>query len=245
MISGHYTIIGRTGSGKSIAAARHLEEWYKANPTGSVVIINPKASALWGLYIKPVNPGKPIKFRAGDLINFPALPHQKVSVNLLLWDVYAKAIEGTKTLVILDEGQNYTDTAYPSAAALWTQGREKGIEVVTCCQRPSRISISAITQANFLRIYNVIGVDDLKTLDGYMDTPITQYISPGKMKNGELIDGKKLPLYHSALYDVAKGSLAIEPPLPLKRPVPLVPPKPRFRVRYALAGALIASLFVI
>jgi hypothetical protein len=241
MITGHYTIVGRTGSGKSVAAAQHLVDWHTANPNGCIVVINPKASKMWDGFINPTT--KP-KVQKGALINYHVLPHQKYEVNEVLWDVYEKAAKLGKTLVILDEGQNYTDTAYPAAAALWTQGREKGIEVVTCCQRPSRISISAITQVSYLRIYNVIGSDDLKKLDEYMESPITQYITAGKMKNGEVVHGSKLKPYESAVYDVASGELVIRPPVQMVEPFKLLPPKPKFKPIYALS-ALMALGFLI
>jgi len=235
-------IVGRTGSGKSVEAMERVKQFHAANPTVGIVIINPKpVKTDWDDLIKPF-PRNPKnydvpKWSAGKLINWKVRPWQDFELNAFLWDIYTS---GLPCLVVFDEGQEITSNKFPAADALWRQGREMKISVLTCTQRPVAVSRYAISQARHISIYNIIGEDDLKVLDSYMEVPLLNFISPSKMKSGELVEGKRLKEYHHLVYDVKTGKAEVMPPIERTQNALLIPPKKPLPVKQLAAiGALV------
>lgn len=231
-------IVGKTGSGKSVEAMERVKSFHAANPTVGIVIINPKPVATdWDEIITPF-PKNPKKadvptWKAGKLINWKVRPWQDYELNEFLWSIYTT---GKPCLVVFDEGQDIKSNKFASAAALWRQGREMKISILTCTQRPVDMSRYAISQAKEISIYNIIGEDDLKALDSYMEVPLLHYIAPSKVKNGVLIEGKRLDEYHHLLYDVRTGKAKIEPPIERTENKRLTPPKKDFPVKPLAIG---------
>ena len=236
----HGLIVGRTGSGKTKYVLQLVSAFHKKFPKAAIVIINHKNSKDWNALIKPIKRGIVPKFKKGMLLNWAVLPWQDSELNDFLWEVYLKA---SPTLVVFDEGQNIKDSKFPAAAVLWQQGREMEIGVLTCCQRPVNVSLYAITQATFFTIFNLIGEDDLKKLDGYMEIPLSRYIRPAKVnKDGTETKPVKLKPYHSLLYSVPDGDGVILPPVDLSVK-PLEETKPPFpAAKVAGIGLLISVL---
>lgn len=232
----HMTIVGRTGSGKSFKALEVVKQFHTDYPEIGIVIINPKKKATdWDKYIPPFKGDKIPKWKKGAFINWKVKPWQEYELDLFLWSIYDK---GLPCLIVFDEGQEIKSHKFPSADSLWRQGRELKIGILTCTQRPVDLSRYAISQASYLEVFNIIGEDDLKALDSYMEIPLRSFISPSKIKaNGEVIEGKKLKEFHSLFYSVKKGSAEILPPIEQTDVEPFVQPKPPLPWKPMLLGS--------
>jgi len=231
-------IVGRTGSGKSVEAIERVKEFRARNPSTGIVIINPKpVKTEWDELIEPFprntdKDGVPV-WKAGALINWKVRPWQDSELNEFLWSIY---VAGKPALIVFDEGQDIKSNKFASAAALWRQGREMKISVITCTQRPVDMSRYAISQAKEISVYNIIGEDDLKALDSYMEIPLMHYISPSKTRNGVLIEGKRLKEFHRLIYNVRTGKAKISEPIERSLNTPFTPFKPKFPYKGAALG---------
>lgn len=222
----HSIVIGRTGSGKSVYAVKAVADFHRSNPDSAIIIVNHKNSKDWNGLIAPSKRGTFPQYKKGVILNIIPFPWQDEELNAYLWNIYSKAYP---CLVVFDEGQNISDNKYPAASVLWQQGREMNIGVLTCCQRPVKVSRYAITQSSFITIYNLIGEDDLKTLDGYMEIPLKRYIRPAKVNNdGTETNAVKLKPFHFLEYNVQTGKGEVKEPVTLTPPNPIKQPLPAF-----------------
>jgi hypothetical protein len=232
-------IVGRTGSGKSVEAIERVKEFRARNPSTGVVIINPKpVKTEWDDLIEafPSNPKKesiPV-WKAGALINWKVRPWQDAELNDFLWSIY---VAGKPALIVFDEGQDIKSNKFASAAALWRQGREMKISIITCTQRPVDMSRYAISQAKEISVYNIIGEDDLKALDSYMEIPLMHYISPSKTRNGVLVEGKRLGDFQHLIYNVRTGKAKIAAPVERTPNTMLKVAKKSLPIKHIVTGA--------
>ena len=192
------TIIGKTGSGKTQGAAwlLSLRSW-KVRPW---VIIDFKRDDLLNsipglkrLDIKASIPSKP-----GLYIVHPN-PGQDEEVEDFLWKVWAKEHTG----LYLDEG--YMIPARSAAyQAILTQGRSKHIPLMTLTQRPAWLSRFAFSEADFIQLYKLTDVRDLKIVKQFVPLSIE----------------KPLPAaYYSYWYDNAANYGAVLSPVPDKQSI--------------------------
>lgn len=230
-------IVGKTGSGKSVEALERVKQFHARNPHTGIVIINPKpVHNAWDNLIAPETRDIPV-WKAGRFINWKVRPWQDKELNTFLWSIYN---EGEPCLVVFDEGQDIKSHKFPSATALWRQGREMQISLLTCTQRPVDMSRYAISQAKQMSIYNIIGEDDLKALDSYMEVPLLSFIAPSKLVRGQVNEGKRLKKYNHLLYDVEAGKATIEPPIEITETKAITLPKKSLPIK--TIGMVIAGL---
>jgi hypothetical protein len=184
-------ILGRTGSGKSYAAAWQLAHrsfhkmpWiivdYKAadpifNSIGAVELdIRSSPPRTPGLYI--VHP----------------TPNDSEQMETYLGKIWEKG----RTGLLFDEGYMVTDL--PSFTSILTQGRAKSIPCIICSQRPVWLNRFVFSESEFFQVFYLQDARDRRTIQSFLpwDTNI------------------RLPPYHSAWYDVTRDRLIKLKPVP-------------------------------
>ena len=193
-------IIGRNGSGKSVAAVWHLSRQnYLTYPW---VVFNHKREELineipGAIHIDRLNflPTKP-----GIYIYTPQPEADDDAVEALMWAIYRRG----KTGVYIDEGYMINPRS-PALNTLYTQGRSLHIPMITLSQRPARISRFAVSESHFYQIFHLVDKRDRDILASFVETP-----------DGTNLDelNRELPEYHSLYYDVSKSKLELLLPVP-------------------------------
>lgn len=146
-------IIGRTGSGKTVAAAWHLSmRDFDKRPW---IVIDPKRDELINdiEHIKYLNIDAQIPSKPGIYIVNPR-PHEKDELNDLMWRIYEKENTG----VYCDEG--YMTTGLSAFRALLTQGRSKRIPMIVLAQRPVHMDRFLWSESDFFQVFNMSNAQD-------------------------------------------------------------------------------------
>lgn len=154
------TIVGRTGSGKTVAGLFHLSrlEW-RRKPT---IIVDFKGDSwLAKIDATPIPVTSPIPDDPGIYITRPH-PRDNIELDLLLDRIWGRG----DAAVYFDEGGSIGPHPRISNEyrALLTQGRSKGIDVITLTQRPKNIDIYCFSEASAIQIFDLIRTDDWKTV---------------------------------------------------------------------------------
>jgi len=192
-------VIGRTGSGKTVAAVWHLsnanflsQPWIVFNHKQDDLVNSIPGAQFVGLDELPKKPG--------IYIYSPMPDKDDEAVDELLWRIHARG----KTGIYIDEGYMIPPRS-PALNAAYTQGRSKQIPMITLSQRPSRISRFAISESDFFQVFHLVDERDHDTVKGFISIP-------RGVKFGEINDA--LPKHHSMYYDVAQKKLEILSPVP-------------------------------
>lgn len=188
-------IVGRTGSGKTVAGIWHLSKrdyqtmpWvifdYKGDelisglPTREIPIKKLKAPDEPGLYVV-----RPMADRDDD------------AVENFLWGIKHRGYTG----IYVDEGYmlpgNGRSIAY---RAIQTQGRSLRIPTITLSQRPVWMDRFVFSEADFYQVFHLNDKRDKATIKSFMPE-----------NTGEL-----LPKFHSYYYDVSENDLCVLSPVP-------------------------------
>lgn len=185
-------IVGRTGSGKTIAGLDLLsrsnitekpwivydfkgDEWIGRIPYAEVITLD---------YL-PKDPGVYI-VRPLPMVDNDAVEKQ-------MWAIWGRGNIG----VYIDEGY-MVQRSNKAFQALLTQGRSKRIPMIYLTQRPKMLPTSfMISEADFHRVYELTDENDHER--------VAEYI---KQRDLEM-DPSGLPRYHSYYYDVSKGELTV------------------------------------
>lgn len=185
-------VVGRTGSGKTVAALWHLSNAnFDAMPW---VIIDFKTdeninSIEKAQYITADdNPTRP-----GIYILQPA-PGEDITY--FLERIWMRGNTG----VYIDEGymMGENKNVEQRFKTLLTQGRSKRIPMIVLSQRPAWISRFVFSEADFFQVFHLNDNRDQKTVEAFLPS-------------GAFI---RLPDYHSIYYDVGKNSLRYLAPVP-------------------------------
>jgi hypothetical protein len=189
-------IIGRNGSGKTVAAAWHLSErswdkmpWFVFNSKRDELLL--EISKMYGAHDVSLDviPKKP-----GLYFYYPIPGRDDPKVENILWEVWKRG----RTGLYMDEGYSV-----PQGDALNTvlvQGRSLIIPTIILMQRPVFMSKFVLSESNFMQIFDLTHKDDQDTVRKFVPLP-----------NRVLPD---LPPYHSLWYDVPRKSLATFGPVP-------------------------------
>lgn len=186
-------IVGRTGSGKTVAALWHLSQrdfdrhpWliidYKHDnsidqiPGLQEIAVTDKPPKRAGLYV--VRP-------------FPEVDDDALETMLM------KVWERGKTGIYLDEGY-MIGRFNKSYRAILTQGRSKHIPVITLSQRPAWISPFIFSESEFIQSYHLQTPRDIARMQEFM---------PGA-------DIARLPDYHSYYWSVPDFEMVFLKPVP-------------------------------
>jgi hypothetical protein len=188
------TIVGRTGSGKTVAAVWHLS-------------VRSWDQKPWLVY----------DFKMDDLINdIPGVKHIGTNevpkhpgiyavhphpddfegVQRQLWKCWEQENIG----IYVDEGYMICGVRNPAFRSILTQGRSKHIPVIILSQRPVWLDRFVFSESDYYQVFALNDIEDRKQINRFA------YID---------IDAK-LPDYHSWYYDVATDTTEVLLPVPAK-----------------------------
>lgn len=186
-------IVGRTGSGKTVAGAWHLSgKDFNAQPW---LVLNTKGDPLLN-QIAQIEGVKTISIE--DTPNEPGLyivntrPDESIELDAMLGRIWERQNCG----VYVDEG--YMLDVTDNFNALLTQGRSRNCPIIVLSQRPAWISKFVFSEADFVQLFNLQIQDDRK-------------------KIGQLVPVDKdyrLRKHHSYWYNVGDDTLVELQPVP-------------------------------
>jgi hypothetical protein len=187
------TIVGRTGSGKTVAALWHLSNsnfdvrpWVVIDfKTDENINSIPRANYI-GLNENPKRPGIYI-----------VQPHPEDDA---LGNFLDRIWQRENTGVYVDEGYMMSENAKTEKRfkTLLTQGRSKRIPMIVLTQRPAWISRFVFSEADFFQLFHLNDTRDIKTVDSFLPT-------------GSLI---RMPDFHSVYFDVSANRVTYLSPVP-------------------------------
>ncbi len=188
------TILGRTGSGKTVAALWHLSNSnFDRKPW---IVVDFKTDENINAIEKAHYIGvDEIPKHAGIYIMQPMMDQM---------DVFADTLEKIRVKenigVYIDEGYMMgEDTTVESKfTALLTQGRSKHIPMIILAQRPSWISRFVFSESDFFQIFHLQDERDVKTIASFL--PKNSY--------------SRMPDFHSLYYDVGRNRIDFLKPVP-------------------------------
>jgi len=189
-------IVGRTGSGKSVAGLFHLS---RANfHEMPWVIIDSKGEKSFGQIRGAVDIDmQSVPSRPGIYILRP-MPDERDEIEQWLWKVHAQERVG----LYVDEGYMIAPQRPASAAfrAILTQGRSKRIPVIINTQRPKWLEPFAISEATFYQVFHLNDRRDRQRVQEFIDK--------------DRIDlDRRLPDYSSVYHDVKADKTIILGPV--------------------------------
>ena len=187
-------VIGRNGSGKSVAAGfnfslRNFDKmpWVIINSKGDELIN--KIAKISGVHSVKLDytPKKP-----GIYIYNPIPEVDDDKLEALMWRIWKRG----RTGIWCDEG--YMIPQGSAFKALLTQGRSLKIPMIILMQRPVFMSKFVLTESNFFQVFDLSHKDDKDTLRKFMPYDVVE----------------TLPPYHSLWYDAPKRTLSTWKPVP-------------------------------
>lgn len=187
-------IVGRTGSGKTVAGLFHLSNAnYLTQPW---VIINIKndeqidaiEGAIW------ITPKDAVPKKPGIYILHCEPDDEDLA------DFLTRVWRQTHVGLMVDEGYMLSENRVVERRfrTLLTQGRSLHIPMIVLSQRPAWISRFVFSESDFFQIYHLNDDRDVQTVSSFL--PKGAY--------------KRLPDYHSVYYDVSKDDLEYLSPVP-------------------------------
>lgn len=191
--SQHLAIVGRNGTGKTVAALWHLSQRpLDRRPT---IVIDFKGDEHVNAIERAryLGLGDAIPRAPGVYIVQPTpMDTKNGRVDEFLWRIY----ERENTGLWIDEGYMLGDsTAFET---LLTQGRSKHIPIITLTQRPVWVSRFVFSESMYYQIFALTDKRDKKTVEAF--APINM--------------DSRLPEFHSWYYDVGADSLTGLKPVP-------------------------------
>lgn len=187
-------IIGRTGSGKTVAAAWHLSlrdfdkmPWVIINSKGDPLL--DKISKMPG--VRNISLDANVAKRGLHVIRpIPEVDEEKLQA--FFWRIWQRGKVG----IYADEG--YMMPKGGAFNALLTQGRSKRIPMIILAQRPVWLSKFVFSESDFFQVFDLSHSDDIENLRKFLPYAV--------------VDG--LPPYHSLWYDVKRKGLVTFAPVP-------------------------------
>lgn len=189
-------IVGRTGSGKTVAALWHLSN--SDIDERPWVVLNFKNDKL----INRINPAERISF--DELPDDPGVYILNITPGEInkLSDWFRRVWEQEDIGILIDEGY-MIDARDDWFNACLTQGRSKSISMIILSQRPVWLSRFVFSEATFFQVFDL-------THDKDMDK-VREYVRDDS--GAEQLD-RPLPPFHSFYYDVGHKELDVFGPVP-------------------------------
>lgn len=185
------SIVGATGSGKTIAEIWHLSmrdltsfTWVIFNWKGDKSIDGIPHAKFIDLDEIPIKPGVYI---------YHPLPGDDARVEQIMWEIWQRGKIG----VVIDEGYMVGERN-PAFRAILTQGRSKEIPVIVLSQRPVWMDRFVFSESEFFQIFRLADSRDRKSVQQFIPNDID----------------KRLPKFHSYYYDVAEDKISVLLPVP-------------------------------
>ena len=186
-------IIGKTGSGKTQGAAWNLAN--RSYTTKPWIVFDFKYDQLLNEIpgIREIGVTDKLPKKPGLYIVHPH-PDQTEQVEALYWQIWDRERIGVYT----DEGYMIPPRS-PGFQALLTQGRSKEIPMVTLTQRPAWVSRFVFSESDYLQLYQLTDIRDVKVAKQFMPLPIETRL-PGQ--------------YYSWWWDNTRNYKAVLQPVP-------------------------------
>lgn len=198
--SNRLVMVGRTGTGKTVAALYHLSRYdFSSSPW---VIVNAKGDEHIDSIPNTQEIGLDYKFKKDDSGIFIVRPlpqdfegsiKEPPKISNLLWQIWEKENIGVFTDECFMMGSNN------AFIACQTQGRSKLIPMISCTQRPVWITRFCFSEASFIQVFDLNDARDIQTVESFVPVDF---------------DEQKLKKYHSYYYDIAEDNVAILKPVP-------------------------------
>lgn len=189
------TVIGRTGSGKTL-----FGYWLLANARFDEqpwIIVDYKHDKLIGRSdrIREIGLNEKLPRHPGVYVVRPHPVDQETEVENWLWKVWTNENIG----LWIDEGYSLPSNSKAFQSIL-VQGRSKHLPVITLTQRPRWISRFVFSEADFYAYFTLNHNDDIKEVQRMI---------------GDGIDlSETVPRFHSRWYDVGENSVFHMKPVP-------------------------------
>jgi hypothetical protein len=160
------TIIGKTGSGKTQAAAYLLA--HRSYTTQPWIIFDYKYEDLLGSIpgTREIGIDEKVPKHPGLYITHPG-PADKEAAEAMMWRIWQREHVG----VFIDEGYMIPRDS-PAFQAILTQGRSKRIPVIMLTQRPAWVSRFAFSEADYIQCFQLTDRRDQKTVREFMPCPL-------------------------------------------------------------------------
>ena len=193
-------IVGRTGSGKTVAGLFHLSNadleikpWIVIDFKGDENI-----NSIRG--VKYISPATDVTKLKPGLYILRLRVDQQGELENFLWSVYSAENVG----LFADEGYMIGQGSRHSPAfrAILTQGRSKNIGVIINSQRPVWLDVFAKSEANKMQIFHLNAAGDRKTMAEFIGDDL-----------GPDVQDRLAP-YHSIYYDVDTNTALELGPVP-------------------------------
>lgn len=193
------TIVGRTGSGKTVFGAWLLS----VAPFHRIpyVVVDYKGDELLNSIerIQEIDLGE-VPRKAGLYIVRPRIDEGE-AMETWLWKVWERERIG----LYFDEAYMLPNSGYTqkrgALAAIMTQGRSKRIPAISLVQRPSQINLFTFSEADYYAVFHLNRWDDKKTVEKFAEQLSAKTISG-------------LQKYHSRWYDVGEDRSFLMRPAP-------------------------------
>lgn len=194
----HTLIIGRNGSGKTVAGAWHLSQ-APFNKKPYIIVDFKRDKLLNSIRAQEVKvTARPPK-KPGLYIVHP-MPNEDEKTNAFLWRVW----ENENTGVYVDEG--FMLGSGDAFEALLTQGRSKEIPLIVLTQRPVWLSRFCFSESEYLQVFKLQDYRDWQTVQPFVDADL-EALFGGR-------EGERLPPYYSIWHDVGDGQSTLLRPVP-------------------------------
>ncbi len=188
------SIIGRTGSGKTQAAAWFLSQ-APVDRMPYIVLDYKRDKLLNDIRAKEMGVNDKIPTAPGLYIVHPMPQTDDEAVTKLLWRIWERG----KTGLYVDEGY-MIGPDNPAFRALLTQGRSKHIPIICLSQRPVYMDRFAFSEADFYLVFNLNDRKDQQRVGEFLhrDIDLREDVKP----------------YHAWYHDVATNEYALLSPVP-------------------------------
>jgi hypothetical protein len=187
------TVVGRTGSGKTVFGMWLLSRSQFDKQPHIVVDYKLDENINAIDRIKEIGLNEKIPTKAGLYIIHPRGSIDEDAVDKWLWNIWATENIG----LYVDEGYSIPDKG--GLEAIYTQGRSKHIPIITLSQRPAWISRYVFSEADYYSVFHLNDERDKQTIGRF--TPWGTRAKP-------------LPEYHSRWFDVKSQSSFYLQPVP-------------------------------
>lgn len=204
------TILGRTGTGKTVGGVYHLsrknlreEIWFIVDYKGDdhIALVEEAGGVVLGL-------GDKLPKKPGVYIVRPEVD-DAAGINKFWRDVHKRRNVG----VYVDEGYMVEDDK--GYDALLTQGRSLCIPMIVLSQRPRWVTRFVFSEATFFQVYALNDDDDWRRVAGFVPLPLAwdNARAAGRVA-GNLAASLNPPSFYSYYYDTNAQSLVKFSPVP-------------------------------